>query len=196
MNPKPLVALNHFTVPTGMSASSYLHARTIDLRETRKATCKRHPSAWLGRELPIGYYVVVGVGTNGKIRSVRRNRGFAGLVLVGVMLVVTAACSKSDVVSEPSPTSASRATLAIKLSEFKVVLPSMSLTRGRRAFEISNAGHTPHELLVFRSDLDPSKYPLENGDINEQGPGIAKISDGDNLDPGKHQSRVVDLTTP
>src|SRR5437763_7439212 len=71
MNPKPLVALNHFTVPTGMSASSYLHARTIDLRETRKATCKRHPSAWLGRELPIGYYVVVGVGTNGRIRPLR-----------------------------------------------------------------------------------------------------------------------------
>ena len=49
---------------------------------------------------------------------------------------------------------------------------------------------------MFRSDLDPSRYPLDNGDINEEGPGISLISDGENIDPGKHQTRAVDLTAP
>jgi uncharacterized cupredoxin-like copper-binding protein len=49
---------------------------------------------------------------------------------------------------------------------------------------------------VFRSDLAPSAYPLDHGDINEEGPGISKISDGDNIDPGKSQTRTVDLSTP
>src|SRR5437899_3343708 len=67
MKPKPLLALNHFTVPTAMSPSSLLHARMI-LQETRKATsnsARRRGSAgtaenrttsWLGREHPGLHY--------------------------------------------------------------------------------------------------------------------------------------------
>ena len=111
-------------------------------------------------------------------------------------MIVTAACSKSDVVSEASPTTGPSAALPVELREFEVVLASTTLAPGRRTLEITNAGKAQHELLVFRSDLDPSKYPLENGDINEEGPGISLISDGENIDPGKHQTRAVDLTAP
>jgi hypothetical protein len=34
---------------------------------------------------------------------------------------------------------------------------------------IRKVGTIPHELLAFRSDLDPSQYPLENGNINTRG---------------------------
>ena len=112
------------------------------------------------------------------------------------MMIVTAACSKSDVVSHASPTTEPAAALPVELREFKVLLRSTSLLPGRHTLEIANAGKAQHELLVFRSELDPSKYPLENGDINEEGPGITKVSDGENIDPGKRQTRVVDLTTP
>ena len=110
--------------------------------------------------------------------------------------VGSAACSKSDVVSKATPTTKPASALSVQLSEFKVQLASTSLSPGRRTLEIANAGKTQHELLVFRSDLDPSRYPLENGDINEKGPGISLISDGENIDPGKHQTRGVDLTAP
>ena len=110
--------------------------------------------------------------------------------------VGSAACSKSDVVSEATPTTEPSAALKVQLREFKVQLASTSLTPGHRTLEIDNVGKAQHELLVFRSDLDPSRYPLDNGDINEEGPGISLISDGENIDPGKHQARVVDLTAP
>ncbi len=61
---------------------------------------------------------------------------------------------------------------------------------------IMNSGQEPHELLVFRSDLEVSKYPTTDGDITEDGAGISKISDGDNIAPGQAQQRTVDLTQP
>ena len=68
---------------------------------------------------------------------------------------------------------------------------------GQVDFSITNIGTIPHELLVFKSDLPPSAYPVDNkGDIVEDGPGISLVSDGDNMDPGKTQARTVDLTRP
>lgn len=88
------------------------------------------------------------------------------------------------------------ATIDIRLSEFHVGLPTTAFTPGVKTLHITNAGSVQHELLVFRSDLAPANYPLDHGDINEDGPGITKVSDGDNLDPGRTQTRTVDLSTP
>jgi hypothetical protein len=83
---------------------------------------------------------------------------------------------------------------AIYLSEWSVGLPT-SMLAGQNNFAITNIGTIQHELLVFKSDLPPSAYPLDkNGDIVEDGPGINLISDGDNIDPGKTQTRTVDLS--
>jgi plastocyanin len=85
---------------------------------------------------------------------------------------------------------------AIYLSEWSVALPT-SLPTGQLNVLITNIGTMPHELLAFRSDLPPSAYPVDsNGDIIENGPGITLVSDGDNLDPGTTQPRVIDLTQP
>jgi len=55
-------------------------------------------------------------------------------------------------------------------------------------------GVAPHELLVFKSDLEPSAYPTDAaGDIKEEGAGVKLVSDGDNIDPGGSQVREIDL---
>jgi uncharacterized cupredoxin-like copper-binding protein len=91
----------------------------------------------------------------------------------------------------------SSATLPVAIQEFKVtVLPSTTLTAGHKTLVITNTGTVQHELLVFRSNLAPSQYPLFNGNIAEDAPSITKVSDGDNIDPGKTQTRTVDLSTP
>ena len=64
-------------------------------------------------------------------------------------------------------------------------------------FSITNIGTIQHEVLVFKSDLPLSSYPLDgSGNIIENGPGITLVSDGDNIDPGKTQTRTVGLTQP
>jgi uncharacterized cupredoxin-like copper-binding protein len=85
---------------------------------------------------------------------------------------------------------------AIYVSEWSVGLPT-SLSAGQANFSITNIGTIQHELLVFKSDLSPSAYPVDSkGNIIEDGPGITLVSRGDKIDPGATQSRIVDLTQP
>jgi hypothetical protein len=81
----------------------------------------------------------------------------------------------------------------ITLSEWKVAVAS-TIKSGTTDFTITNNGVAPHELLVFKSDLDPTAYPTDAaGDIKEEGAGVTLVSDGDNIDPAGSQARSIDL---
>jgi uncharacterized cupredoxin-like copper-binding protein len=91
---------------------------------------------------------------------------------------------------------AEQAYIPAGLSEWHIAAPS-TITAGTVNLEAANFGTIQHELLVFKSDLPPSAFPVDkNGNIIEDGPGITLVSDGDNIDPGKTQTRTVDLTQP
>jgi uncharacterized cupredoxin-like copper-binding protein len=92
--------------------------------------------------------------------------------------------------------SAEQAYVPAALSEWRVAVPS-TIKAGTINLETANFGTIQHELLVFKSDLPPSGFPVDaSGDIVEDGAGINLVSDGDNLDPGTTQARTVDLTQP
>ncbi len=106
------------------------------------------------------------------------------------------AAATAEPTSESTSTETSQGPIAIYVSEWGVGLPT-SLTAGSVNFAVTNIGTIQHELLVFKSDLSPSAFPLDkNGDIVEDGPGINLVSDADNIDPGKTQARTVDLSQP
>ncbi|HEU5002887.1 MAG TPA: plastocyanin/azurin family copper-binding protein [Actinomycetota bacterium] len=86
--------------------------------------------------------------------------------------------------------------VTVDLTEFTVKAAATTIAPGQVTLTITNAGKIQHELLVFRSDLAPGAYPKADGGIDEEGAGIQKVSDGDNLDPGTTQTRTVDLTSP
>jgi uncharacterized cupredoxin-like copper-binding protein len=130
------------------------------------------------------------------------------LVLV-VIAVAAVACGSSGSTATSSPSTAaataspnaSAAVVSaspiggqtISLSEWKVVVAS-TIKAGKTDFTITNDGVAPHELLVFKSELDPAAYPTDAaGDIEEEGAGVTLVSDGENIDPGGSQSRTVDL---
>ena len=95
-----------------------------------------------------------------------------------------------------TPPSAEQAYIPAALSEWRVAVPG-TIKAGTINLEAANFGTIQHELLVFKSDLPISGFPVDkNGDIIEDGPGIALVSDGANLDPGTTQARTVDLTQP
>jgi uncharacterized cupredoxin-like copper-binding protein len=82
------------------------------------------------------------------------------------------------------------------LSEWHIAAPT-TLKAGSVILEAGNFGTIQHELLVFKSDLPPSGYPIDTaGNIIEDGPGIKLVSDGANIDPGGTQTRTADLTQP
>jgi uncharacterized cupredoxin-like copper-binding protein len=95
-----------------------------------------------------------------------------------------------------TPPAAEQAYIPAGLSEWHVAVPS-TIKAGTVNLEAANFGTIQHELLVFKSDLSPSAYPVDkNGDIIEDDPSITLDSDGANLDPRTTQERTVDLTQP
>jgi len=114
-----------------------------------------------------------------------------------LLVMALAACGSSTVsTSAPGSSGTHQTGEPIKLTDFKVDIRS-ALAAQQTTFRIRNEGGQQHELLVFKTDLDPSQFPTEtSGDMNEDGVGLMKMSDGDNLDPGRSQTRAVDLTKP
>jgi len=100
------------------------------------------------------------------------------------------------VINACSATTSPAARQTITLSEWKVDVAATTLRAGQATFTIVNAGTMAHELLVFRSDLEPSAYPTDSAGIKEDDPAITKVSDGDSIAPGSSLSRTVDLTSP
>jgi len=95
-----------------------------------------------------------------------------------------------------TPPSAQQAYIPAALAEWHVAVPG-TIKAGTVNLETANFGTIPHELLVFKSDLPPSAYPVDkDGNIIEDDPSITLASDGANLDPGTTQARTVDLTKP
>src|SRR5262249_55917062 len=127
----------------------------------------------------------------------RHMRNWKALLFLAAACAAFLACGSSA--SSPSPSTPSNVTgtpLSMTLTEWKVEVPS-TLPHGQYAITITNNGSMEHELLVFKSELYPAQYPVDaTGNIQEDGPGITKISDGDNIDRGKSQTRTVDLTQP
>jgi len=85
----------------------------------------------------------------------------------------------------------------VALHEYSVNVVPPTVAPGNHAFTIANDGRTEHELLVFHTSLAPTDFPIgQDGDINEDAPGMNKVSDGDNIAPGDTQKRTVDLSQP
>lgn len=115
------------------------------------------------------------------------------------LLALLAGCGSTSTTSSSSPTPATAGAggaQQVSLSEWKVEAPT-SLKAGQVALKISNGGSVEHELLVFKTDLDPAQYPTDSdGNIKEDGAGITLASDGANIAVGGSQDRTVDLTQP
>ncbi|MDP9072904.1 MAG: plastocyanin/azurin family copper-binding protein [Actinomycetota bacterium] len=85
---------------------------------------------------------------------------------------------------------------SVSLADMTVTPSATAVAPGKYNVVITNNGKMAHELLVFHTDTAASDLPIgADGKAAEDAPGF-KISDGDNLDPGASQSRVIDLTEP
>lgn len=105
--------------------------------------------------------------------------------------------SSTITVVAPASAPVASGSLDVKLREFSVTPSASTVKAGKVTFNVTNDGNLQHELLVFNTDLEPKDFPLDpEGNINEEGPGMNKISDGDNIDTGGTQTRVVDLSKP
>jgi uncharacterized cupredoxin-like copper-binding protein len=123
-----------------------------------------------------------------------------GGLLVGLALgVFVLALTFAGVVAMNHGDQGSASPLAtpVTLTDYNISLPGTTLSPGSVTLQIANAAGQQHELLVFATDLAPASFPKSpDGSVDEEGPEITKVSDGDNINPGGTQTRTVDLTKP
>jgi uncharacterized cupredoxin-like copper-binding protein len=113
--------------------------------------------------------------------------------------VTSSAAPAQATSSAAAPAAFAGTTMPITLSDYKVTLPASTSTAGKKTLQIANNGSMQHEILVFHPDvsIDAGNLPISpDGDISEDSPGVNKVSDGDNIDPGKGQTRDLDLSQP
>jgi uncharacterized cupredoxin-like copper-binding protein len=127
---------------------------------------------------------------------------FLGLVAICISIAALVVALNHETPSTakaaaPAPVKTATGADTVALREYNVSVTPPVVTAGTHDFTIANDGRTEHELLVFQTNLDPAAFPIDaEGDINEEAPGINKISDGDNIAPGGTQKRAVDLSKP
>jgi uncharacterized cupredoxin-like copper-binding protein len=105
-------------------------------------------------------------------------------VTVGVALIVRSSGPAGDVTA--------------MTTEFRVSMPR-SLRAGDHTFAYTNKGSTPHELLVFRTDLSGNALPVKtDGSVDEESPVLHKVADsGNETSPGASQSvRATEALAP
>jgi uncharacterized cupredoxin-like copper-binding protein len=93
---------------------------------------------------------------------------------------------------------AAAAAVAIATTEKDVAItPATSTAKaGLVDFTVANTGPSPHEFLIFQSDLAANKFPLgSDGRVNEAADGITKVFDsGTNVDVNGSKTSHAALT--
>jgi uncharacterized cupredoxin-like copper-binding protein len=106
------------------------------------------------------------------------------LALVAVAAIVIAGCgSDSGTTTETETETAAGggggagATLTIKMGDFYFSPKDATAKAGPTTIEAPNEGSVEHELVLFKTNMDPAKLPTEaNGEVNEEK--MDKIAEG------------------
>lgn len=118
---------------------------------------------------------------------------------LGTVVLLLAGCSAGASTSPSAPAASAGSggtAIAIALSEFKIELDAPTAAAGSVTFDLTNAGTTVHEFVVFRTDLAPDKLPLsaDGKEVDEEGgAGITAIDEVEDLEPAASSSLTVDL---
>lgn len=120
-------------------------------------------------------------------------------MIVGPLLALSACGSdetNDGTAGSPTPTPKASATLGVTLQEFAVIPDAASVSAGAITFNATNKGpDDAHELVVFRTDLDPGALPLRaDGAVDEEGTGVTLIDEIEEFAPGSSESMTVDLS--
>jgi len=111
------------------------------------------------------------------------------VIAIGV-LVFGLACNGDD---DEGP--AEGGTVAVTLQEFAVLPSPSTISAGDVTFEATNDGPAdPHELVIIRTDLDPTALPTgDDGGVEETGDGIEVINEIEEFPVGETESLTVEL---
>lgn len=113
------------------------------------------------------------------------------LIVVGVFMaaVVVAVIVGMIVWSPPA-----LGDVPVSLKDYSITMSS-KLSAGSQTFGLTNDGKQPHELVVFKTDLQADALPVDSdGRVDEESPELENIADsGDPMKVGESQALKTKL---
>ncbi|MGP1675319.1 MAG: hypothetical protein ACTS8Z_08910 [Candidatus Limnocylindrales bacterium] len=116
------------------------------------------------------------------------------LTLFSVVAIGLGASACSGTAATPSPTAAqsvAAGTVAVTLSEWKVVPASATAAAGPITFAVTNSGSQMHEFVVVKTDLKADALPVADNKIDEST--LTPVDEIEDIGAGTTPSLSVDL---
>jgi uncharacterized cupredoxin-like copper-binding protein len=112
---------------------------------------------------------------------------FAPFIAVAIIGVSAAACGSAA----SSPSAASDGSIAVELSEWKVVPAQATSAAGSITFAIANTGTQLHEFVVVKTDMKADSLPVVDNKIDEST--LTPVDEVEDIAAGATPSLTVDL---
>ncbi|HEY7456013.1 MAG TPA: plastocyanin/azurin family copper-binding protein [Solirubrobacterales bacterium] len=132
------------------------------------------------------------------------HRTLVPLALLAVAAILIAGCGGDDgtTTTEAKTTAAAGggagATLTIKMGDFYFAPKNATAQAGKTTIEAPNEGSVEHELVVFKTNMNPANLPTEaNGEVDEkklEQEGAEELGEIEEVEPGETGSKEFNLT--
>src|SRR4051812_4593456 len=118
---------------------------------------------------------------------------FLGLAVIGIVAFVLLSGGSSGDSKSKSAAPAAAGPVKVRLTDFKIAPSASTVSAGKVTFAATNAGKDEHEMVVVRTNKQPSQLRKGNeaseagsvGEISETKPGASKQVTL-NLEPGRY----------
>jgi uncharacterized cupredoxin-like copper-binding protein len=123
-------------------------------------------------------------------------RGMA-LIVSSVSMIAMAACSSasssasSAAASVSQSVAASGSTVGATEKDFAIGLDTTSVSSGSVTFNITNAGPSTHEFVVFQTDAAPDALPVKDGEVQEDK--LDNIGEQEDIESGATTALTLQL---
>ena len=123
------------------------------------------------------------------MRRLSRARTLLSVIAIGV--VATGCASTAATPSAAASVDAPAGSVAVALSEWKVVPASATAAAGPITFAVTNAGAQMHEFVVVKTDLKADALPVVDNKIDEST--LTPVDEIEDIAAGATPSLSVDL---
>ncbi len=108
----------------------------------------------------------------------------------------TTAAASTPAATTPAASGAQEATggaITVKMSEFAFTPKDITASAGKLVITAPNVGKVAHELVLLKTDKDPGSFPVENGRMDEEAPGLEAVGEIGETEPGETGKHTFNL---
>ena len=115
------------------------------------------------------------------------------IALIPLALLLASACASEEPTVTATEEPIVESTVAVDLSEWKVLIDPPQVAGGTLTFEVKNVGAEVHELVIVAADgKEPDALPtLEDGSVDEDG--IEVLTEAEEIAPDADDEISYDL---